>query len=163
MHEVDRHELDGTYNSQYSNKGAKPDLLTELAVNSANEFVDHGSQVLVLFDILSTRHSDLNQDDLANPLGVLGEENLKSVQLLRNALDVIQTIHTDDELHALELALKGSNALLNLGLFQTILKLFWVNADGESTDSDNLALELNAVGGSRETTVISSVTCDSKS
>lgn len=36
--------------------------------------------------------------DLANPFRVLRQEELESVQLLRNTFDVVQTIDTNDNL-----------------------------------------------------------------
>ena len=100
MHEVDRHELDGA----------------ELAVDASDKFVDDSAEVLVLLDILARGNGDLYEDNLANPLRVLGKEDLESVQLLGHTLDIIQTVDTDNELDALELLLERCDALLDLGL-----------------------------------------------
>jgi hypothetical protein len=134
VHEVDRHELDSA----------------ELAVDTSDELVDDGAEVLVLFDVLSRRNSDLDEDDLANPFGVLREEDFEGVQLLRNALDVVKTVNTDNELDALELLLKRSYPLLYLGLLETLVELLRVDTDGESADSNDLALEFDAVGRCRQ-------------
>lgn len=94
----------------------------------------------------------MHQDDFANPLGVFCQEDLKSMQLLRNTLDVVQTIDTNDQLDALELLLERLNAFRNLGLLEALLELLGIDTDRESTNSDNLALELNCVGRCRKLT-----------
>ena len=86
VHEVDRHELDGA----------------EATVDSSHQLVDVRAQVLILLDILTRGHGDLHQYYLANPLGMLVEEYLHGVQLLRNSLDVIETINADDNFDAFE-------------------------------------------------------------
>jgi hypothetical protein len=119
---------------------------TEFAVDSADEFVDNCTEVLVLLYILSRRDGNLNQHNLANPFGVFCQENFKSVKLLGNTLDVIKTINTDNEFDTLELLLECLNALHNLGLFKPFLEFLGINTDGECTDGDNLALEFDCVG-----------------
>jgi phytoene dehydrogenase-like protein len=100
VHEVDWHELDGT----------------ELAVDASNKFVDNSAEILVLLDILARGNGDLYEDNLANPLRVLGKEDLESVQLLGHTLDVVQAVDTDNELDALELLLERCDTFLDLGL-----------------------------------------------
>jgi hypothetical protein len=97
---VDWHELDGT----------------ELAVDASNKFVDNSAEILVLLDILARGNGDLYEDNLANPLRVLGKEDLESVQLLGHTLDVVQAVDTDNELDALELLLERCDTFLDLGL-----------------------------------------------
>lgn len=137
MHEVDGHELDGA----------------ELAVDASNELVHDSTQVLVLFDILARGNGDLHKDDLADPFRVLSQEDLKSVQFLRHTLDVVQAIDTDDEFDALEFLFEGGDALLNLGLLQTLVELLWVNTNWECADSNDLALEFDTVRCCRKATV----------
>lgn len=129
VHEVDGHKLDSA----------------ELAVDAANQLVDDGAKVLVLLDILTTGDGDLDENDLAYPLGVFCEEDFEGVQLLRDTLDVVQTVDTDNELDALELALEGSDALLHLGLLQAVLELVGVDTDRECAHGNHLALELHTV------------------
>ena len=57
-----------------------------------------------------------------DPLWVLSEEELKCMELLRNALDIIKPVDADDDFHAVEALLKGNDTLLN-GLF---LQILWV-------------------------------------
>jgi hypothetical protein len=87
---MNRHKLDGP----------------EPAVDPADEFVDHRPEVLVLLDVLTRRDGELDEHDLSDPLGVLFEEHLESVKLLRYALDVVETVDADNDLDALEPLLK---------------------------------------------------------
>ena len=104
MHKVNRHKLDRA----------------EASIDATDEFVDCGAQILVLFDVLTRRHSELCKDDFSNPLWVLGEEELESMELLGHALDIIESVYADDDLDAVEALFKSSNALLN-GLFLQVL------------------------------------------
>lgn len=89
-------------------------VLTELSIDPTNQFIYHSSQVLVLLDILSTRNSNLYQNNLSNPFWVVAEEYLERMKLLGYTLDVIKTVNTDHQLDALELLFEGGNALLDL-------------------------------------------------
>jgi hypothetical protein len=53
---------------------------------------------------------------------VLGEEEFKCVKLLRNTLDIVKPVDTDDDLDAVEALFKGSDTLLN-GLFLQVLRV----------------------------------------
>jgi hypothetical protein len=134
VHKVDRHELD----------------CAELAVDASDELVDDSAEVLVLFDVLPRRDGDLDEDDLADPFGVLGEEDFEGVQLLGNALDVVETVDADNKLDALELLLKRRYPLLHLGLLEALVELLRVDPDGESADSNDLALEFDAIWRGRK-------------
>ncbi|KAI6763063.1 hypothetical protein HG530_009043 [Fusarium avenaceum] len=94
-------------------------------------------------------YSNLNQNNLTNPLGVLGEEYLKSVQLLRHTLDIIQAINSNNKFDAFELSAKGSNTLLNLWLLQPFYKILRIDSDGESANGHEATVPIDAVGGSR--------------
>ena len=126
---------------------------TEFAVDSANEFVDNCTEVLVLLYILSRRDGNLNQHNLADPFGMLCQEDFKSVKLLRNTLDVIKTINTNNQFNALELLLECLDTLCNLGLLEAFFELLWVNTDRECTNSDDFALELDCIGRCWQSTV----------
>ena len=129
MHEVDWHELDGT----------------KFAVDTPNELVDDSSQILVLFDVLATRYGNLDKDHFAYPLRMLGEENFQSVQLLWHALDVVKTVNTNDELHALELLLECGDTFLHLWLFESFLELLRVDPNWEGANRDHLPLVFDSV------------------
>jgi hypothetical protein len=106
MHKVYRHKLDSA----------------ETSVDTTDELVDGCAQILVLLDVLSRRHGKLNKDNLSDPLWVLSEEEFKSMELLRNAFDIIKPIDPDDDLDAIEALLKGCDALLN-GFFLQVLRV----------------------------------------
>jgi hypothetical protein len=131
---VDRHELDGA----------------KFAVDASNKLIDDCAEVLVLFDVLPRWNGDLDKHDLADPFGMLGKEDLESVQLLWYTLDVVETVNTNNELHALELLLKRCYAFLYLGLLETLVELLWIDTDGEGADSNDLALEFDSVWCCRE-------------
>ena len=104
MHEVNGHELDRA----------------ETSVDASNKLVDRRTQVLVLFDVLPRRNCELREDNLADPFGVLAEEQLKSVQFLWDTLDVVETIDTDDHLDVTEALLQLLDTLLDVGFLQVL-------------------------------------------
>lgn len=95
MHKVNRHKLDGS----------------KATVDPPNQLVNVAPQVLVLLYILTRGNSYLDEDNLADPFWVLVEEDLHGVQLLRHSLDVVETIHTDDDLDAVETTTEGRDAV----------------------------------------------------
>lgn len=130
VHEMDGDELHGT----------------ELAVDSADQLVDHRPQVLVLFHVPTTGHCDLHEDNLAPPLRMLAQKHLHGVQLLRDTLDVIQSVDTDYDLAALEGLLQLLDSLLDGVLLQPVGELVHVDTDGEGPHVNEPALVLYPVG-----------------
>ena len=57
---------------------------------------------------------------LADPLRVLREEELEPVQLLRDALDVVEPVDADDDLDALEALLERGDAVLHAVLLEVL-------------------------------------------
>lgn len=104
VHEMDRHKLDSP----------------KAAVDTPDELVHRRAQVLVLLDILTRRHGKLHKDDPADPLGMLCEEKLESVELLRHALDIVESVDANDNLDAVEALFERGDALLD-GLFLQVL------------------------------------------
>jgi len=94
---VYRHELDSS----------------EPSIDTTNELVDSCAQILVLLHILSGGNSKLHEDNLPDPLWVLGEEELECVELLRNALDIVKAVNADYNLDSIEALLEGCDTLLN--------------------------------------------------
>lgn len=74
------------------------------------------------------------------------------MELLRDTLDVVETVDTDNELDALELAFEGGDALQDFGLLETLLELLRIDPNGERTDGDDTVLEFDAVGGGGKST-----------
>jgi len=60
---MDRHELDSA----------------EFSVDSSHQFIYNSSQVLIFFNVLSARYCHLDQDNLANPFGMVGQEHFESM------------------------------------------------------------------------------------
>lgn len=77
------------------------------------------------------------------------------MELLRDTLDVVEAVDTDDELDSVELARKSVDALLNLGFLEAFDELFRVNTDGECANGNEFAIVINTIGGRR-----SSTTCE---
>lgn len=96
MHEVNWHKLD------------RP----ETPVDPANKLIHHAAQVLVLLDVLTRRDSELYEHDFADPFGVLGEKTFEGVQFLRDPLDVVETVDSDNDFDTFETFLE----LLETGL-----------------------------------------------
>lgn len=86
-------------------------------------------QILILFDILPTRHGNLDQDDFVYKLRVLFQKPVVSFEFLRQALDVIQSIDTDDHLHATIPLLQLLGPSLHLGFRQRVVELLRINTD----------------------------------
>jgi hypothetical protein len=128
--------------------------LTELSVYSADQLIYHGSKILILLDVLSRWYRNLDKHNFANPLRMLGQEDLERMQLLWDAFDVIESINTNNQLDALELSLQRCNALLNFGLLQSFIELLWVNADGKGTNMYRTAFVADPVGSSWETSAL---------
>lgn len=63
MEEMNRHEFNSA----------------KTTVDTTDEFVDDGTEILVFFDILTRRDGDLDKDYLADPFGMFCEEDFKSV------------------------------------------------------------------------------------
>ena len=104
MHEVDGHEVDGT----------------EATVDASDKLVDRRPEVLVLLDILARRDGKLCENNFADPLGMLGQEEFESVQLLWDTLDVVQSVDTNDDLDVSEAVLELLNALLDVRFLQVL-------------------------------------------
>jgi hypothetical protein len=90
VHKVDGHELD----------------CPEAPVDAPYKLVHRRAQILVLFDVLPRWHGELHEHDLADPLGVLREEEFKRMQLLRDALDVVEAVDAHDHFDAAEARLE---------------------------------------------------------
>ena len=130
VHEMNGHEFDRS----------------ELTVDTSDELFRHASQVLVLFDVLSRRNGELDEDDLADPFRVLVQESLERVKLLRYTLDVIQSVDTDNDLDALESLFQLSQTFLNGRLLETVDELHGFDTDREGTDVSVSSLEPKTVG-----------------
>ena len=64
---------------------------------------------------------------------------------MRDTLDVVQAVDTDNQLDALEFLLERCDALLNLGFLKAFVELLRVDSNREGTYGDDLTLKLNAI------------------
>jgi hypothetical protein len=109
-------ELQALVHEMYWHKLDSP----KATVDTPDELVHRRAQVLILLDILTRRHGKLYKDNPADPLGMLCEEKLESVELLRHALDIVESVDTNDNLDAVKALFERSDALLD-GLFLQVL------------------------------------------
>ena len=79
------------------------------------------------------------------------------MQFLGYTLDIIQSVNTNHELDALELLLQHGNSLLDLLLLQSFLELLGVDANGEGSTSNDLALEFDPIRCCRKAPVVASL------
>ena len=129
--------------------------LTETPVDATDELVNNSAKVLVFLNVLTAGHGDLHKNDFADPFWVFGEEDLQSMKLLRNAFDVVKTINTNDEFHALKLAFESGDTVLYFRLHQALVKLFGIDSDWKCSYSYNFSLKFNAVRCSDKATKMS--------
>lgn len=73
------------------------------------------------------------------------KENFKGMKFLWNSFDVIKTVHSDNQLHTLELLFQNGYSLLDLFFLESFGELFGVDTDGESAHGDDLAFEFHSV------------------
>lgn len=104
VHKVNRHELD------------RP----EATIDPPDKLVDRGAKVLVLLDVLARGNGDLDEDHLADPFRVLVEEDFKSVEFLRDALDVVEAVDADDDLDSFEATPKSGDTLNDAVLLEAL-------------------------------------------
>lgn len=81
------------------------------AVDATHKLVDNCPQILVLLHILARGDSHLDQNYLADPFRILRQEDLKSMQFLWDTLDIVESIHADNQLNALEFFPQGLDSI----------------------------------------------------
>lgn len=118
---------------------------TKFAVDASHELIHRLGELPVLLHILSRRYGDLEQYHLADPVWVFFEKNLKGMKLLRYALDVVESVHTDDDLDAFVLRLETSNTLLHFWLLQALFEFARVDANGERASSHDFSMEGDSI------------------
>lgn len=124
---------------------------SETTIDPTDKFIHASSQILVLLHILSGWNRQLDQHNFADPLGVLGKESLKCLELLRDTFDIIQTVDTDDDLDAVKPCFQRTKAFDNGFFLKTFDKLVWIDTDGEGADLAISAVKFNTVRLSLET------------
>lgn len=82
---------------------------------------------------------------------MLSQKHFQCVQLLRKSLNVVETVHADQDLTALESLFELLEPLLHLVGFEPIDELHRVDSNGVCPDLSITTLKLNAVGHCFET------------
>lgn len=80
----------------------------------------------------------------------MSEEDLETLKLLGQTLDVVQSVDTDDNLFALEFGLQVSGPLEDTGPLDGLDESIRVDTDGESSDLGESAFVLDSVGFGRD-------------
>lgn len=130
MEEVDGHEFNSA----------------EFAVDAADELVDHGAEILILFHVLARGDGDLDENDFADPFRVFGQEYFQGVQLLWHSLNVIQSVDTDNQLDTFEFAVQCRDTFLHRRFLEPFDKFVRVDAYGERTNGDEASVPVDAIG-----------------
>ena len=86
---------------------------TVLTIDTAYQFIDSASQLLIFLDIFTRRNGKLHKHDLSDPFRMLTKEYFHSMHLLRNTLNVIKTINTDNDLTVAKSVLQLLDTVLN--------------------------------------------------
>ncbi len=146
VHKMDWHELDGACNQLAKAYRMIKNSHTEFTVDTAHKLIDHCSQVLILFHILSAWYGNLNENNFANPFGMLAEENFQSMEFLWNALDVVESVDANNEFDTVELAFERCDTFLHFWLFEAFFEFRGIDADGKSANCDHLAVVFYTIG-----------------
>jgi hypothetical protein len=80
----------------------------------------------------------------------LSEEDLETLELLGQTLDVVQSVDTDDDLFALEFGLQVSGPLEDTGPLDGFDESIRVDTDGEGSDLGKSTFILDSVGLGRD-------------
>lgn len=116
-----------------------------LAIDLASNSTQLRLQFLVLLDLLSARHSHLNEHDLIAQFRVVVQECVECLQLLREALDMVQSVHSNDDLEVFILLFQGLNAFLHFGPGEGIGELLRVDPHDEFVCADESTFILDLV------------------
>lgn len=131
-----RDEIGQNSQEEIGSRGRKMISRTEFAINLANSTADLRFQLLVLLDILSTRHSNLDENHLSNPIRIVAEKLLESVELLDKALDVIEPVNAEDDLDVLISLPQFVYPRLDFWLAECFVELLWIDSNHESVSLD---------------------------
>ena len=119
---------------------------SELAVDACDEQLDLVSLCAVLRAVEPRRHDDLDHGGRPRATRILLEEALECVELLRNALRVVEPLDPQDEPPTLVLMLEVGEQSLRLRIGDDLAKAFDVDPDRIDADADAAAIELERVG-----------------
>lgn len=107
-----------------------------LSINLPGDCAQLRLQLLVLLDVLAARHGHLHEDNLFPQLRVVVQEHVEPLQLLREPLDVVQSVDPDDHLLALVPLLEVFDAAPHLGLLESVAEFLRIDADNKLVRAD---------------------------
>lgn len=114
-------------------------ICPKLAVDTTHQLIDQRSQVLIFFEVTSSRDSNLNQHGPAHPFRVVCQECLEGAQFLREAFDVVEAVNADHDLLILKFFVEFFDSGLHTRQLECLRKVIWVDTDGKGTDVHDLA------------------------
>ena len=117
----------------------------EAAVDARDEELDLVPLRPVLGALEPRGDDDLDHRRRPRALGILLEEALEGVQLLRDPLRVVEPLDAEDEPTSLVLALEVCEQPLGLRVGEHLAEALDVDADGIDADADAAAVELEPV------------------
>lgn len=116
---------------------------TMLAIDLPSNSAQLGLQLLILLDILSTWHRNLDEYDLIPQLRMVLQKRIEGFHLLRESFDIIQTVHTDNDHDIFVFLLQCLDAFLHFRLGQRVGELLRVDTDNEFVGADESVLILD--------------------
>lgn len=93
-------------------------------------------QILILLDILTTRNSHLNQQNLLLHMRVHLQEPVESFQFLRQPLYIIQAVNSEDYSYAFIPLFQLFGAFLDFGFCERVVEFLGVDSDDEGACFD---------------------------
>lgn len=107
-----------------------------LPTNLPNKHINLHLQLLILPNILPTRHRDLNKHNLLLQLRVTRQKIIKPEQLLLQVLDVVQPVHADDHFRVRVAVLELLDALARARVvLQRVAEFARLDAHDEFADA----------------------------
>lgn len=83
-----------------------------VAVDPPNRFLNLLTQAHVFWYARAAGYTQLNHHDFANPVGVLRQHLVESIQLLRDALGVVEPVNASNDLLAPKSLLEAGDMVL---------------------------------------------------
>lgn len=115
-------------------------------VDLPGDSTQFGFEVLIFLYVFAAWDGDLDENNLVLQLWVIIEKSVKSLEFLREAFNVIQSIDTNNYLDAFVAFFQASNTLLDIRLLQCVGELVRVNADNKLVYADQPIFILDLVG-----------------
>ena len=120
--------------------------LTMFSVDLPGYSTQFRFEILIFLYIFPAWNGDLDENNLVLQLWVIIEKSVESLEFLREAFDVVQSVDANNYLDAFVAFFQASNTLLDVRLLQWISELFGVNADNELVYADQTVFVLDLVG-----------------